>query len=142
MNEKHLKLSGNPCSKESGFESVLEVEVRYQKDAYVGFPRGYYLHVSPIGIKRENGYYVRSFTIGAGPKSTRRLLLEVKRRTSKGDAEAARLGAELESAVVAAVLAGNGLTLAVAQGAAFDEVDSGAARDAIAAALRAAGEAV
>ncbi len=116
---KEYKLAGNPCGAGSeGMESVIEVSVNYQKEAYVGRPRGYYLSANPIGIKRENGYSVNAFTIGAGPRGTKVLLLEVARQSPKAERQAIELGAEKEAATVAAVLSANGMTLAVATEAA------------------------
>jgi hypothetical protein len=112
---KDYKLAGNPCGGglgREGVESIIEVEMRYQKDAYVGRPRGYYLWATPVGIKRENGYSLKSFTIGAGPRGLNVLLLEVKRQSPKAEAEASRLADEKEATVVQAVLVNNGLTLA------------------------------
>lgn len=116
--DKTYRLAGNPCDAgREGMESVLEVTVSYSLGGANYFQgtqerRGYWLHVSPIGIKKENGYNVKAFTIGSGPKGYKAFLLEVKRRTAKADADALKLAATKERDLIEKVLAAGGLALA------------------------------
>ena len=116
--DKEYLLAGNPCAAgREGMTSILEVTVSYSKGGANFFQgtqekRGYWLHVSPVGIEKADGYNVKSFTIGAGPKGYKAFLLEVKRRTPKADAEALRLAALKERDLIEKVLAAGGLALA------------------------------
>jgi hypothetical protein len=117
--EKTYKLAGHPCGGEKeGAESVLEVSVSYSlggANFWQGTQekRGYWLHVTPVGLRREEaGYTVKSFTIGAGPRGVKAFLMEVKRRTAKGDAQAVKLAQAKERELLEHVLAKNGMALA------------------------------
>ncbi len=70
--------------------------------------RGYWLHVTPTSVRDS----MECFTIGSGPRGLKVFLLEVKRRTAKGDAEAVRLGALKEREALDRVLQQPGLELA------------------------------
>lgn len=116
--DKVYKLAGNPCNAgREGMESVLEVTVSYSlggANYWQGTQekRGYWLHVSPIGIERRDGFTSKCFTIGSGPKGYKAFLFEVKRRTPKGDAQALALAAAKERDLIEKVLAAGGLALA------------------------------
>jgi len=82
-----------------------------------GEPRAYYLSVTPVEITHETygGKVVKSRCTTAF-SGTKQVVLQVKRQSPKGLAEALKLAEPLKANLIAHVLAKNKLTLAQAQG--------------------------
>ena len=65
--------------------NTLAIEIQYIKDSW-NCPRGYYLNVMPLTIKKHDGYTTTSFLMGK--PGYRKLLKEVTRKSNKAEAEA------------------------------------------------------
>lgn len=91
----------------------LIVEVKYTLGGvsfatYREYPRGYYLHVTPV-LREEFGEYAsETFKLFGGAKM---LLKEVKRQSKKAEQEALAEAQKMESELINFVLQENNLTL-------------------------------
>lgn len=97
MRERRQLLKDVLISEHGNERRVVRCEVAYSKGgwnnwSYKQEPRGYWLHVQPMGLEQGDGYTMQKFMMFSGKKY---FLLQAKRYSDKGLRDAVPLGEQM-----------------------------------------------